>query len=92
MDIINGPCESLGLMIAQMNILGAVLGMRVLQPDYTMLTKEFILLAFSATSFIFSTGYTLSKVSGDFVATIFCLVTLGMYTQVVQSGKQSRSE
>lgn len=83
MDIINGACESLGRMISQMNDLGAVLGMRVLQPQYSMNTKEFKVVACCAILFGVATIYTVQVVSGDFVATIFCFATLGMYTQVI---------
>lgn len=82
MDVINGHCKLLGVLLEKMSELCYHIGLSVFHTDFQRNNFRLKCILLLAISYVIVTVYTFWKVAGDFVATVFCLVTLGCYVQV----------
>lgn len=83
MDVLNGPCKVLGVILEKCSLHGGTMGLRVFHPNYSIrnnLQFKWFMLIYSL--FFVMTFYSFVHVLGDFVDTAFSLVTFGFLLQV----------
>lgn len=82
MNVLNGHCKILGALIEKMSSMCYVIGLNIMHPDYQISNPRLKMSLCLVVSYLIVSIYTFLEVYGDYVATVFCLVTLGLYTQV----------